>query len=95
MRDDAIQEDLLADADPSEIRMLTALATRLRTERPIPSARFRDELGRELRQAQNRYDATMPPTQQVLARTAWCSLAGIVLLGLAVAGLVGSGPFAS
>jgi hypothetical protein len=72
------------DQDPAE--------ERLRSERPVPSPRFRDELRRRLSQQADRDPAR--PTE-VRLRVAAFAGSGALLLAIAAIGLAGVGPLAS
>ena len=71
---------------------LDSIARRLESERPVPSARFRGELGRRLTsEAQERQGE---PPRLLLLIAAYAG-SGAVLLVIAVIGLAGVGPLSA
>lgn len=90
---DEIGRDLPTDLDDQEREELATAGIRLQAQRPVPSAGFRGELRRALLS-----DATQiapAPPRSVLALSASYAGVGIVLLGIAAAGVAGAGPFAT
>ena len=90
---DDIRRDLPPDLSRSETDPLVALALWLQTHAPVPAPTFRGVLRRELLGAERqRVVAITPSVARILAASYVTS--GLLLLAIAAAGLVGSGPFA-
>lgn len=75
-------------AEPDEER-LAETGRLLGSERPVPSPGFRGELGRLLRAVM-----LVRPISRLRAKALCLAVAGALLLGLAAAGVAGSGPLA-
>jgi hypothetical protein len=69
-----------------------ATATLLQSERPVPDPNFRGTLRRRLEAGRNA-GRPVPFFGSLGAQIAGCFGAGVVLLAVAAAGLVGVGPF--
>jgi hypothetical protein len=83
------------DAALDEIEELEQKAvTLLRAERPFPSPNFRGELRRRLLGA-GRSERRPGLVGSLSAQIAGCLSVGVILMGVAAAGLIGAGPFAS
>ena len=77
--------------EPGEAEALDEVARRLEAERPLPAPAFRGRLRRELVEGEKGRVAWRPRNVRRLALTYLAS--GLVLLGIAGAGLAGAGPF--
>lgn len=82
--------DLPDDVGPEEEVALLAVARRLTDERPLPSARFRGELGRRIVGQTSRWRPRRPWKAAVAF-----ACAGTLCLGAASVNLVGRGPVAA
>jgi hypothetical protein len=71
---------------------LDPIVRRLETERPVPRAAFRGELGRELRA---RMDATPARPHRLRLLIATYAGSGTFLLAVAAVGLAGVGPLSA
>jgi len=88
-----IRRDLPPDLDRSETEPLVALGLRLQAQALVPAPTFRGALRRKLLGAERqRVAAISPSVARILAASYVTS--GLLLLAIAAAGLVGSGPFA-
>lgn len=89
-----IEDDFDDDVQADERTRLEVIAERLQRERPVPRATFRGDLRRAL-------IAGRPARQGAFATGRWrvqvatYSGLGTLLLAVAVAGLVGVGPFSA
>jgi hypothetical protein len=87
-----IRHDLEPDLEAGERRALLRMAERLQDERPLPSASFRGDLGRQLAMTRDRRPAA--PTRLRTAIATYVS-SGSLLMAIAALGVAGAGPFAA
>lgn len=91
-----IRQDLPPDLDAAEREALVGTGMRLQVQRPAPNPNFRGELRRRLSgdaSSQGERSAVRLGTVRALSASYACF--GVVLLGIAAAGLTGAGPFAA
>lgn len=90
---DDVRRDLPPDLDRFEAEPLVALGLRLQARAPVPAPSFRGDLHRKLLGPGRQRVAPIAPSARILAFSYVAS--GLLLLGIAAAGLAGAGPFAS
>jgi hypothetical protein len=86
------ERELDPEIPEGERKSLARVAAQLASDRPVPSARFRGQLRRDLVAAQPK--PLWRPRRLKLTIGAYAA-SGLVLMLLALVGIAGAGPFAS
>jgi hypothetical protein len=92
---DEIHRDLPSDLERSESEALVAAALQLQAKTPTPTPSFRVDLRRRLLETTEDRLAPQTTSRSVGLLALSYGAAGMFLLAIAAAGLVGTGPFAS